>query len=65
MNKNKINIHSDCIKASGLCTNAKSNLKQDVAVSVSLEKEITLCSVYILPSFTLKIIIWKAQGVPQ
>ena len=58
-------IHSDCLRASGgssLLVNAslpqrQIKLKTDlqaVAVSVSFEKEITLCSVYIPPSYSLK-----------
>ena len=58
-------IHSDCLRASGgssILVNwslpqREIKLKTDlqaVAVSVKLEKEITLCSVYIPPSFSLK-----------
>ena len=58
-------IHPDCLRASGgssILVNSslpqreiklKTNL-QVVAVSITLEKEITLCSVYILPSFSLR-----------
>ena len=56
-------IHSDCLRASGgssILVNSslpqrEIKLKTDlqaVAVSVTLEKEITLCSVYIPPSFS-------------
>ena len=55
-------IHSDCLRASGgssifvysYCPQREIKLKTDlqaVAVSVTLEKEITLCSIYIPPSF--------------
>ena len=58
-------IHSDCLRASGessifvrsSCPQREINLKTDlqgVTVSVTLEKEITLSSVYIPPSFSLK-----------
>ena len=58
-------IHSDCLRASGgssILVNSslpqrEIKLKPDlqaVAVSVTLEKEITLCSVYIPPSFSLR-----------
>ena len=58
-------IHSDCLRASGgssILANSflpqrEIKLKTDlqaVAVSVTLEKEITLCSVYIPPSFSLR-----------
>ena len=58
-------IHSDCLRASGgssifvhsSCPQREINLNTDlqaVAVSVTLEKEITLCSVYIPPSFALR-----------
>ena len=58
-------IHSDCRRASGgssifvLSSLPQREIKlktdlQAVAVSVTLEKEITLCSVYIPPSFDLK-----------
>ena len=58
-------IHSDCLRASGgssilvhsSCPQREINLKTDlqaVAVSVTLEKEITLCSIYIPPSFALR-----------
>ena len=58
-------IHSDCLRASGgssILVNSylpqrEIKLKTDlqaVAVSVTLEKEITLCSVYIPPSFSLR-----------
>ena len=58
-------IHSDCLRASGgssilvhsSCPQREIKLKTDlqaVAVSVTLEKEITLCSIYIPPSFALR-----------
>ena len=58
-------IHSDCLLASGgssIMINSslpqrEIKLKTDlqaIAVSVTLEKEITLCSVYIPPSFALR-----------
>ena len=58
-------IHSDCLRASGgslifvhsSCPQREIKLKRDlqaVAVSVTLEKEITLCSIYIPPSFALR-----------
>ena len=58
-------IHSDCLRASGgssVLVNSslpqrEIKLKTDlqaVAVSVPLEKEITICSVYIPPSFSLR-----------
>ena len=58
-------IHSDCLRASGgssVLVNSslpqrEIKLKTDlqaVAVSISLEKEITLCSVYIPPFFSLR-----------
>ena len=58
-------IHSDCLRASGgssILVNSslpqrEIKLKTDlqaVAVSDTLEKEITLCSVYIPPSFSLR-----------
>ena len=58
-------IHSDCLRASGgssILVNSslpqrEIKLKTDlqaVAVFVTLEKEITLCSVYIPPSFSQK-----------
>ena len=58
-------IHSDCLRASGgssLLVHAslpqhQIKLKTDLqaeAVSVSFEKEITLCSIYIPPSYSLK-----------
>ena len=58
-------IHPDCLRASGgssifvhsSCPQREIKLKtelQAVAVSVSLEREITLCSVYIPPSFALR-----------
>ena len=49
-------IHSDCHRASGgssILVKLKTDL-QAVAVSATLEKEITLCSVYIPPSFSLR-----------
>ena len=58
-------IHSDCLRASGgssILVNSslpqreiklKTNL-QAVAVSITLEREITLCSLYIPPSFSLR-----------
>ena len=59
-------IHSDCLRASGgssILVNSslpQREIKlrtalQAVAVSVTLEKEITLCSVYVPPFFFLKI----------
>ena len=58
-------IHSDCLRASGgssifvhsSCPQREIKLHTDlqaVAVSVTLEKEITLCSIYISPSFALR-----------
>ena len=58
-------IHTDCQRASGgstiliknSCPQRKITLNTELqasAVSVSLDKEITICSVYIPPSFTLK-----------
>ena len=58
-------IHSECLRASGgssILVNSslpqrEINLKTDlqaVAVSITLEKGITLCSVYIPPSFSLR-----------
>ena len=56
-------IHSDCLRASGgssifvhsSCPQREIKLNTDLqAVSVTLEKEITLCSVYIPPSFVLR-----------
>ena len=58
-------IHLDCLRASGgssifvhsSCPQSEIKLNTDlqaVAVSVTLEKEITLCSVYIPPSFALR-----------
>ena len=58
-------IHSNCWRASGgssifvhsSCPQREIKLNTDlqaVAVSVTLEKEITLCSVYIPPSFALR-----------
>ena len=58
-------IHSDCLRASGgssilvhsSCPQREIKLKTDlqaVAVSVTLEKDITLCSIYIPPSFALR-----------
>ena len=57
-------IHLDCLSASGGCSifvhscpQREIKLKTDlqaVAVSVTLEKEITLCSIYIPPSFALR-----------
>ena len=58
-------IHSDCLRASGgssifvhfSCPQREIKLSTDlqaVAVSVTLEKEITLCSVYIPSSFALR-----------
>ena len=58
-------IQADCLRASGgssifvhsSCPQREIKLKtelQAVAVSVTLEKEITLCSVYIPPSFALR-----------
>ena len=56
-------IHSDCLRASGgssifvhsSCPQREIKLKTDLqAVAVSLEKEITLCSIYIPPSFALR-----------
>ena len=58
-------IHTDCQRASGgstipiknACPQRKITLNTELqasAVSVSLDKEITICSVYIPPSFTLK-----------
>ena len=58
-------IHSDCLRASGgsfilvhsSCSQHEIKLSTDlqaVAVSVTLEKEITLCSVCIPPSFALR-----------
>ena len=58
-------IHSDCLRASegssifvhSSCPQREINLKTDlqaVALFVTLKKEITLCSVYIPPSFSLK-----------
>ena len=62
-NKTYNHIHSECLRASGgssILVNSslpqrESKLKTDlqaVAGSVTLEKEITLCSVYIPPSFS-------------
>ena len=58
-------IHSDCLRASrgssifvhSSCPQRGIKLKTDlqaVAVSVTLEKEITLCSIYIPPSFAIR-----------
>ena len=59
-------IHTDCQKPSGgssifvksSCPQRKINLNtelQAIAISVTLDREITICSVYIPPSFSLKI----------
>ena len=63
--KTYYHIYSDCLRASGgssILVNSslpQCNIKlktdlQAVAVSVTLEKEITLCSVHIQPSFYLR-----------
>ena len=63
--KTNHHIHSDCLRASGGSSvlvnlslpQREIKLKADlqaVAVSVTLEKEITICSVYIPPSFSLR-----------
>ena len=59
-------IHTDCQRPSGgssifvksSCPQRKINLNtelQAIAVSVTLDREITICSVYIPPSYSLKI----------
>ena len=66
-------IHSDCLRASvgssilvhSSCPQREIKLKTDlqaVAVSVTLDKEITLCSIYIPPSPSLFILLGDFNG---
>ena len=66
-------IHTDCQKPSGgssifvksSCPQRKINLNtelQAIAISVTLDREITICSVYIPPSFSPRVCLPPCRG---